>query len=111
MADTSTSSENQCSITDRLKIVKGTPADYQCLAGYHYCGQKLGAHKAIYTLVDENARGASKPHNGVAGVIVYAMPVANLRLRNIATGGYFTGLGSMSAQLELINELISKLPY
>ena len=95
-----------CSLNDRLSIVKGTPGDYDCLAGYHYCGQKLNAHKSIFTLVDNGPGKVSTVRNGIAGVIVYSMPVANLRLRNIATDGYFTGLGSMSMQLDLINENI-----
>ena len=95
-----------CSITKHLVIEPGSAADFHSLAGYHYCDDKTCVYKALYVLRDNRIGRASKPYNGIAGVIIYSMPVANIAARNIATKGYFTGLGSKSMQLSLINKNI-----
>jgi len=95
-----------CSVFDGLVVEEGMAADWRALSGYHYCDEKTPAYKALYVLRDTRGGRACKPYNGVAGVIVYSMPVANIRGRNIATGGYFTGLGDKSMQLGLINKNI-----
>lgn len=95
-----------CSVCEGLVIEEGCADDWRALSGYHYCDDKLPAYKALYVLRDKGGRRASRPCNGAAGVIIYSMPVANVQGRNIATGGYFTGLGDKSLQLELINKNI-----
>ena len=42
----------------------------------------------------------------VVGIIVYTMPAANLELRNIATGGRFSGFGDRRLQLQMVNKHI-----
>lgn len=98
--------EFDCSISKHLVIEPGTADDWRSLAGYHYCNEKSCAYKVLYVLRDKRVGRACKPYNGVAGVIVYSMPVANIAGRNIATGGYFGGLGDKSMQLGLINKNI-----
>jgi hypothetical protein len=98
--------EFDCSVCGGLVIEAGGASDWRGLAGYHYCDEKTLAYKSMFVLRDKRTAGGCRPYNGVAGVIVYAMPVMNIRGRNIATGGYFTGLGDKSMQLELINKNI-----
>lgn len=98
--------EFDCSISKHLVIEPGTAGDWHSLAGYHYCDEKACAYKSLYVLRDKRIGRACKPYNGVAGVIVYSMPVANIAGRNIATSGYFCGLGDKSMQLSLINKNI-----
>jgi len=95
-----------CSICEGIVVEEGCVEDWRALCGYHYCDGKELAYKKIFVLRDKRAGRACRPFNGVAGVIVYAMPVANVYGRNVATGGYFTGLGDKGMQLGLINENI-----
>jgi hypothetical protein len=112
-----------CSVVKNLEIVRGTRADYEALAQYHYREGNLGPVAAIYalkhgqsqTLRDTDrhrpkrllagASQCSSKHESVYGVIVYSMPTAGARMRNIATGGIFAGLERIR-QLKLINKNI-----
>ena len=42
----------------------------------------------------------------VVGIIIYSMPACSVQLRNIATEGLFTKLGSSSVNMQLINQNI-----
>ena len=42
----------------------------------------------------------------IVGIIIYSMPACSVQLRNIATEGLFTKLGSSSANMQLINQNI-----
>jgi hypothetical protein len=95
-----------CSIIKDLLIEPGTASNWHELSGYHYCDEKVCAYKALYVLRDKRVGRASKAYDGVAGVIIYSMPVASIAARNIATKGYFTGIGNRSMQLGLINKNI-----
>ncbi len=95
-----------CSISKDLVIEPGIAAHWHELAGYHYCDEKACAYKALYVLRDTRIGRACKAYDGIAGVIIYSMPVANIAARNIATNGYFTGIGDRSMHLGLINKNI-----
>lgn len=95
-----------CGVNEHLVIERGGMSDYARLADYHYCGAGLNGYSDLFVLRDTRSFGACRPAGGVAGVIVYTMPVANVRGRNIATGGYFSGFGDRAMQLELINKNI-----
>lgn len=92
-----------CSVTKSLKIVPGGHRDYEGLGCYHYRGGRLGVYAAIFALKGRFAT-AECPHGEMTvGVIVYTMPVAGLELRDIATGGFFSGL-DRSTRLGLLNK-------
>jgi len=93
-----------CSIASHLQIVRSGQAAYEKLARFHYRDTRLGPSAAIYALVETHPirrRGAE-----VVGVIVYAMPAPALELRNIATGGAFSGCGDRCGQIQMVNENI-----
>ncbi|MEN6384437.1 MAG: hypothetical protein ABFD79_04500 [Phycisphaerales bacterium] len=94
----------QCTIKKYLKIVPGTIADYKPLSRFHYRNCKMGPVAAVYKIIDEHPlRRQIEP---LVGIIVYSMPVCSVVLRNIATKGLFTKLGSSSVNLQLINQNI-----
>ena len=83
-------------ITDRIKITQGTLADYKKLSRFHYRDSRLGPFEKIFV---------AKAAGEVAGVIVYSMPVPSIKLRNVATNNYFTGLGRRTL-MTLVNKSI-----
>jgi hypothetical protein len=94
---------HMCSLHRRLEIVTGDLADYQQLACYHYRGGLPVGVKAVYAVKPTVPIGSL--HRKPVGVIVYAMPVPRVELRNVATGGIFKGLDRQT-QLTLINRNI-----
>ncbi|MDD5134902.1 MAG: hypothetical protein PHP01_05780, partial [Phycisphaerae bacterium] len=91
----------QCTIKKYLKIVPGTIADYKPLARFHYRDSRTGPVAAVYKIIDTHPmRSQTAP---LVGVIIYSMPVYAVQLRNIATGGLFTKLGSGSTAMQLVN--------
>ena len=90
-----------CSVCRKLQVVPGCFDDYKQLAHYHYRDSRLGPFERIFAL---------KPvggtlHTKAVGVIVYALPVPGLELRNVATDNFFVGF-DRSTQLALINKNI-----
>ena len=92
---------NKCSVTKNISICKGTMEDYRRLARFHYRDHSLGPYVAIYALKTKTLSDM----NETAGVIVYKMPATALELRNVATGGIFTGFDRVT-QLNIINKNI-----
>lgn len=86
----------RCSVVKNLSIVSGGIGDYKRLACYHYRESRLGPFVAVFAL-----RGARE----AVGVIVYAMPIGGLELRNAATGDVFVGFDKKT-QMALINRNI-----
>lgn len=107
LATTETATAKHCTITGRLDIVAGRTDDYQQLAHYHYRQSQLGPVAEIYALKPRRPT-AGLSRNKTVGVIVYTMPIPGLRLRNIATGGLFTGL-DRATLLALINQNIRSI--
>ncbi|HAL45665.1 MAG: hypothetical protein A2Y12_19365 [Planctomycetes bacterium GWF2_42_9] len=96
-----------CTIKKYLKIVPGTVDDYQSLSRFHYRPCELGPVAAVYKIIDTHpARQHIEP---LAGVIIYSMPVCSIQLRNIATQGLFTKLGSSSVNMQLVNQNIRNI--
>jgi len=89
----------KCSVCKKLRIEPGCLDDYKQLAHYHYRDSRLGPFKAIFALKNEAERAET------VGVIVYAMPMPGLELRNAATNNFFVGF-DRSTQLALINRNI-----
>ena len=86
----------KCSVTKKLRIVRGSLEDYKELSHYHYRDSRLTVYAALFALrfADETI-----------GVIVYTMPSPGLELRNIATGNLFTGF-DRAPHLALVNKNI-----
>lgn len=86
----------KCSVTKKLRIVRGSLEDYKELSHYHYRDSRLTVYAALFALrfADETI-----------GVIVYTMPSPGLELRNIATGNLFTGF-DRATHLALVNKNI-----
>jgi hypothetical protein len=79
-------------------------ADYKGLARFHYRDSRTGPVAAVYKIIDTHPiRAEMEP---VIGIIIYSMPACSVQLRNIATKGLFTKLGSSSANMQLINQNI-----
>ena len=83
-----------------MRIVPGNRDDYEKLAHYHYRDSKLGAFVRIFALKGIPTLGMRRQ---TVGVIVYKMPTPGAELRNVATGGLFTGFDK-STQLVLLNK-------
>ena len=97
-------SDENCSITSGLQIVPGSIKNYKKLSVFHYRSGKVVGCPAIYCLVDFDPIRSRL--NSLAGVIVYAMPVPSLELRNIATQGIFTGLSDRRMHFQMVNNSI-----
>ena len=89
-----------CSICKELEIVPGHRDDYEQLAHYHYRDSKLGSYTNMFAL---KTTGSGRVRRQTVGVIVYKMPTPGAQLRNIATGGLFTGF-DRATQLVLLNK-------
>ena len=98
------SNMENCSICKKIEVVTSDIEDYKALADYHYRDKNLGPFSAIFALrPTAGLYGASGVRT--VGVIVYRMPSPALELRNIATGGIFTGF-DRATQLALVNKNI-----
>lgn len=71
-----------CSVTKRIVIERGTRADYEALARFHYRGKPC----AVFTRV---WRARDLATNSTAGVIVETMPCLRCTLRDTATRGRY----------------------
>jgi GNAT superfamily N-acetyltransferase len=93
-----------CSVCKKLQVVPGDIEDYKALGDYHYRQTSRGPFTAIFAL---RPTGGLLAASGIktVGVIVYRMPSPALELRNIATGGLFTGF-DRATQLALVNKNI-----
>lgn len=93
-----------CSISEKLRVVPGTIADYRRLAHYHYRDNRPGPVAAIFALKPKS-KSALRLHLPTVGVIVYSMPVPEVELRDAATGGFFAGF-DRSTKCSLLNRHI-----
>ena len=92
----------RCSLCKKLQIVPGCRDDYEKLVHYHYRDSKLGSYTAMFAL---KSAQSERLRRQTVGVIVYKMPTPGAELRNVATGGLFTGF-DRSTQLVLLNKNI-----
>ena len=92
----------RCSLCKKLQIVPGCRDDYKKLARYHYRDSKPGSYTAMFVL---KSAQSDRLRRQTVGVIVYKMPTPGAELRNVATGGLFTGI-DRSTQLVLLNKNI-----
>jgi len=90
----------RCSLCKKMKIVPGCREDYEKLAHYHYRDSKLGSYTAMFAL---KSAQSGRLRRQTVGIIVYKMPTPGAELRNVATGGLFTGF-DRATQLVLLNK-------
>lgn len=84
-----------------LQIVPGAKDDYRRLAKYHYRDGRPGPMAAIFALKPK-PKSALRLNVPTVGVIVYSMPVPEVRLRDIATDSFFAGF-DRSTKCSLLN--------
>jgi len=102
-------------LPSRWPVERGSLADYHKLSGFHYLAGAPACHKRVYVVRPPHAtrrrRWRDVTSADLAGVAVVSPPLPNVRGRNIATSGRYTGLGR-GAALELLNaemECISRV--
>ncbi len=94
--------EDRSSIYNSVEVVVGCLGDYDRLARFHYRVGRLGPFVRIFSLkLGREVRGSFG--DGVVGVIVYSMPSIGSELRNVATGGIFSGF-DLKTRINLINK-------
>ena len=76
------------SLLDCLRLERGTRADWDTLAPFHYHGQSTSGAIIVWTYVTDSVWRLG-PRRRVVGVIVYQYPSLNSRARNQATGGRY----------------------
>jgi GNAT superfamily N-acetyltransferase len=98
-----------CSLLQYMEIERAGMAAWRALSEYHYRGGRCGAVDQIFALrMNPEAAVLSwyrlrvDPKRPV-GVIVYAMPLVNVALRNRATNNRYVGLATRAMSLQLLN--------
>lgn len=91
-------SRRRCSIEADLEIAPADSEAWERLRRFHYRCGRAGAIDRIFALRQKQGTGKIRwgeltgGEGEIVGVIVYAMPLLNVGLRNVATGGRYTGL-------------------
>jgi GNAT superfamily N-acetyltransferase len=86
------------SFAKHIRIREGTCADWEYFSQFHYKSHNLGAVDKIFVMT-LSAAGAEEP----IGIVVYAYPTTQNRLRNLVTGGRYCGGVTASARRRLLN--------
>ena len=95
----------------RGRITRGTIRDYDGLSGFHYLSGRPATHKRVYVV---RAPGGAVAWGGaeLAAVLVVSPPLANVRGRNVATGGRYCGpdrtaaMALLNAEVECISRVV-----
>ncbi len=90
----------------RWRISRGTIADYELLSGFHYLGKRPPAYKRVYVIRPPRG-GSSLLVPEAAAVLVVSPPLANVRGRNVALAGRYTGSDRAAAMALLNREMES----
>ncbi len=97
------------------RIVRAAMADYESLGRFHYLAGPPAAHKRVYAIRAPWAVRGGAVRLGlpdVAAVLVVSPPLVNVRGRNIATHGRYTGpdrasaISLLNAEIECISRVI-----
>lgn len=93
--------ERMLSIMRRLRIEPGTVRDYRQFAGMHYRRRdQLGFVDKVFVAREVNG-------GKLIGIVVYGMPVLQLRLRNQVTGGRFVRSGRLlNREVRVLKRLV-----
>jgi len=90
-----------------LEIVPGTLADYRQLAEYHYRTEEIRPFTQIHKVKARQPYTKSFPDP--VAVVVYRMPVSELRARSKVTNGFFSEPKTRAGRLSLINQKVRYL--
>jgi len=82
------------SFAENIQIREGTTEDWKYFSQFHYKSHHLGAVDKIFVMTLEE-----EP----IGIVVYAYPATQNRLRNLITGGRYCGGVTASARRRLLN--------
>ncbi len=96
------------------RIARGSIGDYDALSSFHYLAGRPAAHKRVYFIRSLALRGrrAVGGEPRIAAVLVISPPLANVRGRNIATGGRYAGpdrataMALLNAEMECISRVV-----
>ncbi len=88
------------------QIERGVISDYKLLADFHYRSDRPANFVKIYTAIGCEGYGAGFRHRGsrrVIGVLVESMPTRFCKMRDVALGGRYSGLGCGAERMMLLN--------
>jgi len=94
----------------RARIVRGSIADYDELSRFHYLAGRPATHKRVYVIRAANRRAFGGPKT--AAVLVVSPPLANVRGRNLATGGRYcsadrsAAMGLLNREVECVSRVV-----
>lgn len=91
-------------VANCLEIIPARLADYERLSEYHYRTEPIKPTTQIYKVRLKPPHTNSMPDP--IAVIVYRMPIPEIRPRTTATKGYFHQPKTLSARLKLVNQKI-----
>ena len=102
-----------CSVKGGIRYVRADLHSWRQLCGFHYRTGRLGCVDAVFAAEflglgprpgkGHPWRGLIRPPRTV-GVLVVSHPVPNVAVRNVATGGRYTGLRGRRMVLDLLNQ-------
>ncbi len=98
---------HDCSICGQLQIAPATTQDYRQLAHYHYLDDDPGPIVAAFALKPVS-RLARMLRSRPVGIIVYTLPIPEMRLRSLATRDFFSGF-DRNTKISLINKTIRRI--
>jgi GNAT superfamily N-acetyltransferase len=95
---------------DDLVIEKGTPDDYRELARFHYRGGRPGVVTSVLCMRRSSPSVigrylARDSESELIGVLVRSLPALACRMRDVAMGGRYRGLGQREAAIMLNREV------
>ena len=91
-------------IKNYIEIVPATLKDYYVLSCYHYTAERVDPATQVYKIRPRQKFRSNFPDP--IAVIVYRMPIPDLKPRTKATKGYFKRPPTVSARLKLVNQKI-----
>lgn len=100
-------------LKNELTIQRGTLKEYKVLEDFCYLNTSIPLCKYVYTVRPKpldprtHCRGFSGPaggHASLIAVIIYSMPMRDLKARTTATAGFFKQTSSLSERLHLLNK-------
>ena len=101
----------------RWPVTRGSIRDYRELAGFHYIAGAPACHKRVYVIRRPGGASSRRRWDRIAfadtaAVAVVSPPLMNVRGRNIATGGRYSGrdrreaIARLNREMECISRVI-----
>jgi len=104
--------KRRCSLYRGITIEKGEMSDWKGLAEFHYRGHTLGPVDKVFVMRNKEVRSLEsgvkrqeiRTRREKVGVIVYGMPIAELRARNVVLQRRYGGFADRRMGLRLLNQ-------